>query len=58
MSPECAEAAERGTAISVHSGAALMMMAVDLLCSALWEPELLALVRLEKDFPACSCVDK
>lgn len=45
------------TVISVHSGAALMMMAVDLLCSAFWAPELLALVRLGKDSPTCSYAD-
>lgn len=39
-----------GAAISVHSGAALMMMAVDLLCSAFWERELLAVVRPGKWF--------
>lgn len=36
-----------GTAISVQGCRALMMMAVDLLCSAFWAPELLALVRWE-----------
>ena len=46
-----------GTAISVHSSAALMMMAVDLLCSAFWAPELPALVRQGKCSSTCSSVD-
>ena len=39
-----------GTAISVHSSAALMMTAVDLLRSAFWAPER-AVVRNVKDSP-------
>lgn len=43
-----------GTAIRVHGSTALMMMALDLLCSALCALELQSLVRQEDDSPICS----